>query len=116
LTVVYNKSLCFKIEYKNNESPFVDIEYESSKSDSVVSIYNIEANQANEYYLVPIEPVKDLSLIKIRSTNGKEKGEWSTQVLYLDEKDIEQSKLEIFFFGKNTPATVLNEKPDYVNR
>jgi len=114
-TVIYNKNPCFQIKFQNNSYPFVDIEYKSSENDSICLYNNIAANNENIYYLIPNETSKDLYLIRIRASNGKEKGVWNTKLVYLDEKDISQSKISNFIFGKVTPAIILDKKPDYVN-
>lgn len=114
-TVIYNKNPCFKIEFKNNDYPFIDIEYKSSKSDSIFYYHNIEANSENIYYLIPNDINKDLSLIKVRSSNNGKKGKWNTELVYLDEKDISQSKISDYIFGEISPAIILDKKPAYVN-
>ncbi len=114
-TLVYNKLPYFEITFNNNQSLFVDIEYKLSKSDSISSIYDIPATTENVYSLTPNETTKDLCLIRIRSSDGKEKGEWNTRLVYLDEKDIKQSNIGDYIFGGITSAIILDKKPDYVN-
>ncbi len=114
-TVIYNKNPFFQIEFKNNNSPYIDIEYKSSKSDSICHYYKIEASKENIYYLIPNDTNKDLYLIKVRSSNNEKKGEWNTILVYLDEKDITQSKITDYIFGEITSANILDKKPAYVN-
>ncbi len=114
-TEIYNKTPIFRIDFSNNEYPFVDIEYKNSQSKESTTFFNIEANSNNIYYLMPDLSKKDIYLIRVRSSDGNKKGAWNTVVIYLDEKEIEQSIIEEYIFGEIPKSISLKQKPDYVN-
>ena len=86
-TVKNGKNLFFKIEFPNNNSSNIDIEYISAKNNRLVHYNNIPSNKTNIYYLCPEESAQTLSSIKVRSSYKEHKGEWYSVLTYLLDSD-----------------------------
>ncbi|MBN2777181.1 MAG: hypothetical protein JXR36_06045 [Bacteroidales bacterium] len=114
-TVLLNKTPIIEIDFSNNSGQSVDIEYQTCESDSIVRAYNIPTNENDLYYIYPITTDKTLSLIRVRSSDGIQKGNWNTKLFYLDQKDIKQNCISDFIFGKIEPIKSIDKIPQYAN-
>lgn len=107
-TAIFKKKPCFKIKYTgaDNNADAIDIEYESTASDSTFKYYNIPVSKDSTYYLLAEGKSKNLSRIRIRNHDAKE-NDWHSLLVYPNSQNFEPSELQKFIFGKNAAVEAL---------
>src|SRR5690606_27370532 len=113
--VIFKNTPCFKIKYANadNNADAVDIEYESTASDTIFKYYNIPVSKDSTYYLFAEGKNKNLSRIRIRG-HSTEESDWHSLLVYPNTQNFEPSELQKFIFGKNATVEKLPDTFDDV--
>jgi membrane protein involved in D-alanine export len=113
-TVKNGTQLLFEIDFHSKKATSVDIEYTSSKDNLVEKYGNLPLDSNGRYYLLPKTNTKALSLIKIRANTKTSKGEWHSNITYLQALETKQSDLELFFFGKKEQLKSIANAPKHL--
>ena len=98
--LIAKNNLSLRIEYPENNAPFIDICYSSNRMEKEMMIENIKTTPDNVYYILPLKAEKQLLHVKVRSSYGEKKGAWKSKTLYLTRGKIKASYLEKIIFGQ----------------